>query len=72
MVQLRGVADFGDALSNDSRDMVDKVIKLGNLIPEGQVFYEKRHVIIWPKGCANTLTAAMGMGGGIYSTLGCD
>ena len=48
--------------------MVDKVIKLGNLIPEGQVFYEKRHVIIWPKGCANTLTAAMGMGG-IYPTL---
>lgn len=48
---------------------MDKVINLGNLIPEGQKHYVKRHVIIWPGGCANTLTAAMGMGGGFIQLL---
>lgn len=47
---------------------MDKVIKLGNLIPEGQRYYVKRNVIIWPKGCANTLTAAMGMGGDLFNS----
>ena len=55
----------------DNRDKIkySQVIKLANLIPQGQKYYDRRNVIIWPKGCANTLTAAMGMGGGIYSTL---
>lgn len=33
----------------------DKVIKLGNIIPNGQKYYDRRNVIIWPRGCANTL-----------------
>lgn len=47
----------------------DKVIKLGNIIPNGQKYYDRRNVIIWPRGCANTLTAAMGMGGGFIQLL---
>lgn len=37
-------------------------IKLSNLIQDG-VHYNLRHAIYWPKGCAPTLVAAMGMGG---------
>lgn len=42
---------------------MQKVIKLGNLI-QSSVYYNLRHAIYWPRGCAPTLTAAMGMGGG--------
>lgn len=40
----------------DSRN----TIKLTNLIKDGKYYY-LRHAIYWPKGCAPTLTAAMGM-----------
>lgn len=41
----------------DNRD----TIKLTNLIQDGK-YYDLRHAIYSPKGCAPTLTAAMGMG----------
>lgn len=47
---------------------MDKVIKLGNLI-QGNVYYDLRHAIYWPKGCAPAMTAAMGMGGGFVPLL---
>lgn len=40
-------------------------MKLGNIIPTGQKYYDRRK----PRGCANTLTAAMGMGGGFIQLL---
>lgn len=48
----------------DSRD----TIKLTNLIQDGK-YYDLRHAIYWPKGCAPALTAAMGMGGGFVPLL---
>lgn len=51
----------------DSRDK-KQVIKLGNLL-QGNVYYDLRHAIYWPKGCAPALTAAMGMGGGFVPLL---
>lgn len=48
----------------DSRD----TIKLTNLIQGGK-YYDLRHAIYWPKGCAPALTAAMGMGGGFVPLL---
>lgn len=48
----------------DSRN----TIKLTNLIQDGK-YYDLRHAIYWPKGCAPALTAAMGMGGGFVPLL---
>lgn len=47
---------------------MDKAIKLTNLIQDGK-YYDLRHAIYWPKGCAPTLTAAMGKGGGFVPLL---
>lgn len=47
---------------------MDKPIKLTNLIQGGK-YYDLRHAIYWPKGCAPALTAAMGMGGGFVPLL---
>lgn len=55
--------DGGAERQQTDMDCRDKVIKLGNLI-QGNVYYDLRHAIYWPKGCAPALTAAMGMGGG--------
>lgn len=49
--------------------MKDRPIKLTNIIPEGQTYYDRRNVVIYPKGCAFTLTSAMGMGGGDLCSL---
>jgi hypothetical protein len=49
-------------------DSRNKVIKLGNLL-QGRIYYDLRHAIYWPKGCAPALTAAMGMGGGFVPLL---
>ncbi len=48
--------------------MRKEAIKLGNLV-NGRVYYDLRHAIYWPKGCAPALTAAMGMGGGFVPLL---
>lgn len=48
--------------------MQKEVIKLSNLV-QGHVYYDLRHAIYWPKGCAPSLTAAMGMGGGFVPLL---
>lgn len=48
--------------------MEPKPIKLTNLIQGGK-YYDLRHAIYWPKGCAPALTAAMGMGGGFVPLL---
>lgn len=47
---------------------MNKPIKLTNLIQSGK-YYDLRHAIYWPKGCAPALTAAMGMGGGFVPLL---
>lgn len=50
------------------RNMDNRTIKLTNLIQSGK-YYDLRHAIYWSKGCAPTMTAAMGMGGGFVPLL---
>jgi len=62
------MCDRNEYIKQRNMDSGDKVIKLDNLV-QGRVYYDLRHAIYWPNGCAPALTAAMGMGGGFVPLL---